>query len=176
MQKSRFESLINDMLEMLKFSRGLYRQPRMTDYSDEKILCLIDPRKSKTVCEEVDGLGCKEIIYDTEKLRIHVIENTDSSEPISTFFCSYQVFNLLYSAIPNFLKVIKTSDLCYIIAYEIYDTEEDTEYYEEYLLELVRVVSGLILASNLDIFSEPPDPDVIRKFIQSYVTINTGSV
>lgn len=163
------------MLEMLKFSRGLYRQPRMTDYSDERILCLIDPGKPKTVCEEMEGVGCKETVYDTEKLRIHIIENTDFSDPISTFFCSYQVFNLLYSAIPNFLKVIKTNDSCYIIAYELYDTEEDTEYYEEYLLELIRVVSGFMMASNLDIFSEPPNPDVIRKFIQSYVTINTGS-
>ena len=151
------------MIKLLCCCKGLCKKPDMNKWSDAEIIGLLDPMKPGDV--DSGDKDCHEYIYDSEKIRIHVIENMNSViDEYDYFHCLQKSFLQIEVGTEGFIKVIELQKhKKYIVAYEKLETEEDTEYFEEIILELIRVSTTALLVSS------GPNSDFIIKTIKQHI-------
>jgi hypothetical protein len=93
-----------------------------------------------------------EAVYDSKDIRVHVIENarTDDIDESDPFHCMLYILLYIEESERDFIHVINLQDhKKFVVAYEKFEEEEDTEYFEEIILELIRL-TGTLMIEGLD--------------------------
>lgn len=154
------------MIGISKCCWGFYKKPRMDTWGDDKILLEFDPLKE--LGKDTDG-DFTEAIYDSEKLRYHVLEdNNIAPDKYDPFHCFIYSLVCIEQAIPWAIRIKGLNENKYILAYERYEDEGDTEYFEQFLLELIRLSQTLFIDRKPDESLE----DIIEK-LRNHVKYNT---
>ena len=159
-------NLIYVMIEIRKCCWGFYKKPKMDTWEDDKILLEFDPLKE--LSKNIEG-DFSEAIYDSEKLRYHLLENNnvapDKYDPFNLFIYSLVCIE---KVVPWAIKILALNENKYILAYERFEDEEDTGYFEKFLLELIRLSHTLII----DHRPEESLDDILNK-LKTHVKYNT---
>lgn len=150
------------MIELLRCCKGLCRKPKITGKTDTEILSFIDPMKPKIV--DKDDKDYYETVYDSKEIRVHVIENARTGEidEADPFHCMLYSFLYIEESEKDFIHVINLQDhKKFVVAYEKFEEEGDTEYFEEIILELIRLTSTLMI--------EGLDSESIIRFLKTHI-------
>lgn len=168
MKKTPFsinKNLISVMLEFIKCGVGLGKEPKMSEYSKPDILKLFDPLHPNLICNEDENI--EEKIYKTDKFIFHTLKKKDSGDLV-LYNSFVDALKYIETADPRLIKILDLRGGQVIVAYESFLNDEDDVYFENFIVELIRLSTFM---SSVSKFIEGTDSSIIH-FLKDYIKTN----
>ena len=156
------------MIEVIKCGIGLCKKPRMSEISNSDILSKFDPLRPGLICNEDETM--EERVYKVPGFIIHTLKRKDGGDLV-LYNSFIDAIRYIEKADPNLIKTINLKSGQLLFAYESFDTDQDDLYFENFILELIRLSSFMDTSTKFIDGTEKGIIHFLKDYIKLYINV-----